>query len=319
MKKCAILASTVLLIVSLTACSLSASKSTEKERKQKRKKETEEEVTEIEKTTETEEPTTAGPAEPGPVKSEMIRCLNNGTETLWEISYFDADTGDLLRHESYNSDGMLRSYEEYVFQDGHVIEEETCLCFNHTDGTKTTHTKTLTYVYDVEGFLIEKSGQVIQEDEGADPVVEMVITILFEYDEKGLLVLEKNTSENKINNTGGTVDIVYTYDNDGNLIVKQRGRSAKYQYYYDGENLVREEEFGTLQDSNGPILLSAFDYEYDDQGRLIRDIEYAFDEEGETILYRIQDYTYDDKNLCIRIDVTDGDLTYWYDFVYYYE
>ncbi len=133
--------------------------------------------------------------------------------------------------------------------------------------------------------------------ETGEPGMQTVTT--WEYDRWG------NLAKETVEEDGSTTEIVYTYDDAGNLIRKWEGDSG-YTYAYDAAGRMIREAYELW---DGTVLVK--EYAYDEAGNLLleRELDQEGAERGSTA------YTWE-GGLCTRVFVTIGSYEAVTDYVY---
>lgn len=163
--------------------------------------------------------------------------------TYSSCTYFIYDDEGKLKY-MYTDDDSINSVGEYKYDnDGRLIYAPD------ENGDKFYGT---TYEYDDKGRLVRKSSPT--ED---DPPV---FVIEYSYDENDRIACEKRDGRT----------LYYEYDEKGNLIKKTNENGAGSYYTYDGNGKLICKKEGVDWLVEGEIVfMDIWEYEYDEQGRLV--------------------------------------------------
>ena len=237
----------------------------------------------------------------------MQIVYEEGKITFYYVNYYN-ENGDVVRSENYDGSGELIDYflSEYN-ENGDLIRENYCDSYGEVLSYALFH-------YDKNGNLAKKEELHIDGTPGSYN--------LYEYDERG------NLLKNEDYNADGTIDDIttYEYDENDNLIkkkIEEYDENGALEYtevseYNENGDCVKKEDIY----SDG----SAYKYEYDGSGKLIKEtqtlsdgsefsIEYEYDEDGNFTkeIYEDSDgyeyvinYEYDENGSCTQKSFVSG-------------
>ena len=222
----------------------------------------------------------------------------NGDEEK-DQQYFDAD-GNMVLDCLYNENGELIHSDYFIYEDGKLVREELW------DYTTDQYGSYKEYTYNSYGIERIDTGYLYLNNSEVEKYYE------YEYDDQGKLlkVTRYSTNSDKIfwycdyiyNDDGTYIEQVTEFDTlsqkmkqsnayclysaDGTILEEKTGYlNEKYVYIYDDNGILI-----SMEDYSGSKLDSTSTYEYDSEGRLIKEVRNRKDG---TLLWEYT-YTYED-------------------------
>lgn len=226
------------------------------------------------------------------------------------LYYSDGELGSSYV-EQFDENNRLIEKTEY--DGGTIIDRHTTYSYNNNGNLSLK--KSINYRYSEDGDTSDFI--YTYNDNGLNTGITEIYTsnpfdvIENEYDDKGLLVRSISYGDE-------STEIHYAYDENGKLARTQRLYDhAIYEYDQDGKLISRKVYQNGDDEAGDHMLLLTESYEYDDNGRLIK--EYARDADGPSTLDYDKVMRYDDKNRLVELKITDSEgrierhITYTYD------